>query len=125
MSNLGPQFATKDWNPFLAAYNLIDKLAQRDNSQYRSSMAMIAAQNRLRETAANPEEKPVTPTPTYKPVAQHEEPQMTSATVQPIKTMQPTAPTATHPITGEKVAKVPVKPRGKKPTAPGTKPKKK
>lgn len=33
--------------------------------------------------------------------------------------------TATHPITGAKVPRVPVKPRGKKPTPPGTKPKKK
>jgi hypothetical protein len=33
--------------------------------------------------------------------------------------------TATHPITGAKVPRVPVKPQGKKPTSPGTKPKKK
>lgn len=114
MSNLGPQFTTKDWNPFLAASNLLDRLATQNKAQYQQRMAALAAQAR--------NEKAKSKKPVKKSVTQPEEPQMTTATtVAPATSID----TAIHPTTGMRVPRVPVKPKGAKPTPPGTKPKKK
>jgi hypothetical protein len=127
MNNLGPQFATKDWNPFLAASNLLDKVASRNSSEYR---AAFAAQNRMRNTADAPKQSSTvrtTPTPanTGAPYPGYR----TQGPINPSTTGAPVPgtsknKTATHPTTGAQVPRVPVKPRGKRPTAPGTRPKK-
>lgn len=101
MTNLSSMFANV--NPGAAAVGAIDKAAglakmhakYKYQSAYRE--AMMAHQAHHNNLPTKSEEQPVT---------------------------KPT-PMATHPITGEQTPKVPVKPRGKKPTASGTRPKKK
>lgn len=141
MSNLGPQFATKDWNPFLAASTLVDKLADRGNSQYRTQMAMMAAQNRMRDTAPTTEDLPPKPTKFFKPPAtvrstptpantgapvpgyrqrgSNITPQSTGA---PMPKTNANATTSTGKITPKHTSAYPKKIKG---TAPGTRPKKK
>lgn len=142
MNNLGPQFATKDWNPFLSASNLLDKLADRGNSQYRTQMAMMAAQNRMRDTAPTTDGLPPKPTPVptntelpatvrntptpgttgapvpgYRQRGKYITPQSTGAPMP-----KTNATTSTGKITPKHTSAYPKKIKG---TAPGTRPKKK
>jgi hypothetical protein len=144
MSNLGPQFATKDWNPFLAASNLLDQLADKGNSQYRTTMAMLSAQNRMRNTASTADGLPPKPTPVpkntelpatvrttptpvstgapqpgYRQRGKYITPQSTGA---PMPKTNATTKTSTGNITPKHTSAYPKKIKG---TAPGTRPKKK
>ena len=112
MSNV--QFQSKDWNPFLAAGNLIDKFTPKPEKDKHYSNAMVQ-QSHTEQTVLSRQTKP-TPQNTGAP-----NPSTTGAPVP--GTLKNN--TATNPITGAKVPRTPVKPKGAKPTAPGTKPKKK
>jgi hypothetical protein len=124
------QFQTKDWNPFLAAANLLDSFNPKHEEErnkrkrYHYETAM-AHQRHTEQTVLARKEKP-TPANTGAPVPGYLKrgPITPSTTGAPVPgTLQKN--TATHPITGEKVPRTPVKPKGAKPTAPGTRPKKK
>jgi hypothetical protein len=104
MSNV--QFQSKDWNPFTAAAGLLDKLVPDPEKEKHYSNAM-ANQSHTEQTVLARQTKP-TPLPTGAPVP---------------GTLKKS--TAINPITGANVPRVPVKPKGAKPTAPGTRPKKK
>lgn len=125
MSNLsGVQFQSKDWNPFTAAAGLIDKLIPEPEKDKHYSNAMVQ-QSHTEQTSLVKQEKP-TPASTGAPVPGYRKrgPITPSTTGAPVPgTLKNN--TATHPITGAKVPRVPVKPKGAKPTAPGTRPKKK
>jgi hypothetical protein len=125
MSNLsGVQFQSKDWNPFTAAAGLIDKFIPEPEKEKNYSNAMVQ-QSHTEQTSLTRSEKP-TPANTGAPVPGYRKrgPITPSTTGAPVPgTLKNN--TATHPITGAKVPRVPVKPKGAKPTAPGTRPKKK
>ena len=125
MSNLsGVQFQSKDWNPFTAAAGLIDRFTPQPDKDKHYSNAMVQ-QNYTQKTSLTKSTKPTpantgAPTPGYLKRG----PINPSTTGAPVPgTLQKN--TATHPITGAKVPRTPVKPKGAKPTAPGTRPKKK
>jgi hypothetical protein len=124
------QFQTKDWNPFTAAAGLLDQFLPKPekektvNRQRHYDTAM-AHQRHTEQTVLTRKEKP-TPANTGAPVPGYRKrgPINPSTTGAPVPgTLKKN--TATHPITGEKVPRTPVKPKGAKPTAPGTRPKKK
>jgi len=122
MSNV--QFQSKDWNPFTAAAGLIDRFMPDPEKEKHYSNAMIQ-QSHTEQTVLARQTKP-TPQNTGAPMPGYRKrgainPSTTGAPVP--GTLQKN--TATHPITGEKVPPVPVKSKGAKPTAPGTRPKKK
>ena len=125
MSNLnGVQFQSKDWNPFTAAAGLIDKLMPEPEKEKSYSNAMVQ-QSHTEQTTLTKQTKP-TPASTGAPMPGYRKrgPITPSTTGAPVPgTLKNN--TATHPITGEKVPRTPVKPKGAKPTAPGTRPKKK
>ena len=132
MSNLsGAQFAVKDWNPFLAASNALGTINAYENIHHKRALQMAA----YNQTATQPSsEKPTTISKRTKPTPQNTGAPYPGYRVQgPITPATTGAPmpgtlktkTSTHPITGEAVAPVPVKRKGAKPTAPGTRPKKK
>jgi hypothetical protein len=128
MSNLsGVQFQSKDWNPFVGASNLLDKfaanLSDKDSKSHYSN-AMVQ-QNHTEQTSLSKSTKP-TPGNTGAPVPGY----LKRGPINPSTTGAPVPGTlknntATNPITGAKVPRVPVKSKGAKPTAPGTRPKKK
>jgi hypothetical protein len=124
------QFQAKDWNPFLAAANLLDSFNPKHEEErnkrkrYHYETAM-AHQRHTEQTVLTRKEKP-TPANTGAPIPGH----LKRGPINPSTTGAPVPGTlknntATHPITGEKVPRTPVKPKGAKPTAPGTRPKKK
>lgn len=122
MSNV--QFESKDWNPFVAAAGLIDKFMPDSEKQKHYSNAM-AQQSHTEQTVLARQTKP-TPANTGAPVPGYRK----RGAINPSTTGAPVPGTlknntATHPITGAKVPRTPVKPKGAKPTAPGTRPKKK
>lgn len=125
MSNLsGVQFQSKDWNPFLAAGNLLDKFTPKPDKDKHYSNAMV--QQSHTEQTSLPRQSIPTPANTGAPVPGYLKrgPINPSTTGAPVPgTLQKN--TATHPMTGAKVPSVPVKRKGANPTAPGTKPKKK
>ena len=125
MSNLsGVQFQSKDWNPFTAAAGLIDKLMPEPEKEKSYSNAMVQ-QSHTEQTTLTKQEKP-TPASTGAPMPGYRKrgPITPSTTGAPVPgTLKNN--TAIHPITGAKVPRTPVKPKGAKPTAPGTRPKKK
>jgi hypothetical protein len=107
MSNLGQQFSGGP-NPGVVAIGAVNSGLNFLEHRQRVSLAnqvykeALAAHQAHYDSINNPtteEEQPMTPT-------------------------KPT-PTSTHPITGETVPTVPVKRSKNKPTAPGTKPKRK
>jgi len=124
MSNV--QFQSRDWNPFVAASNLIDSLipeAEKDKDKHYSNA--MAHQSHTEQTVLARQTKP-TPQSTGAPMPGYRKrgPITPSTTGAPVPgTLKKN--TATHPITGAKVPRVPVKSKGAKPTAPGTRPKKK
>ena len=124
MSNLGPQFATKDWNPFLAASNLLDKAANTN----RQNSYMFAAQNRLRETASTDTGAPAkvreTPTPenTGAPIPGQRQ-RGSNITPQSTGAPMPKTTTPSGRIPAKSTKRFPK--MDKKQTAPGTRPKKK
>ena len=132
MTNLGPQFQTKDWNPFLGASHLLNE-ATAYSKYYSRAMAQQRVHNQNVQNHVNPQQ-PAQPTQSTQ---QLPTPENTGAPTPgylkrgPINPSTTGAPvpgtlknnTATHPITGAKVPRTPVKPKGAKPTAPGTKPK--
>jgi hypothetical protein len=125
MSNV--QFQSKDWHPFVGASNLLDKfaanLSDKDSKSHYSN-AMVQ-QSHTEQTVLARQTKP-TPQSTGAPMPGYRKrgPINPSTTGAPVPgTLQKN--TATHPITGAKVPRTPVKPKGAKPTAPGTRPKKK
>ena len=131
MSNLGPQFAVKDWNPFAAAAQMVGSITALENLQHKRALMQIAAHNKpiqptqQRSTTITKQEKP-TPQNTGAPIPGYrvQGPISPSTTGAPVPgTLKNN--TSTHPITGAKVPRTPVKPKGAKPTAPGTRPKKK
>lgn len=95
----------------------------REKQLLEDTLAMHAAHEQALKV--QPQEK-ITPDSTGAPVPKKFQrtiptPKSTGAPMPgTLKTM-----TAIHPITGAAVPRTPVKPKGKKPTAPGTKPKKK
>jgi hypothetical protein len=122
------QFQTKDWNPFSAAANLLDSLTSKPETETRRARhydTAMAHQRHTEQTVLTRKEKP-TPSNTGAPVPGYRK----RGLINPSTTGAPVPGTlknntATHPITGEKVPRTPVKPKGAKPTAPGTRPKKK
>lgn len=126
MSNLsGVQFPSKDWNPFVAAGNFIDSILPKDKESDKHYSNSMVQQSHTEQTALTRHDKP-TPANTGAPVPGYRKrgPINPSTTGAPVPGTLKTQ-TATHPITGAKVPRVPVKPKGAKPTAPGTRPKKK
>lgn len=122
MSNV--QFQSKDWNPFVAAAGLIDKFMPDSEKEKHYSNAM-AQQSHTEQTVLARQTKP-TPANTGAPMPGYRK----RGAINPSTTGAPVPGTlknntATHPITGAKVPRTPVKPKGAKPTAPGTRPKKK
>lgn len=131
MSNLGPQFQVKDWNPFAAAAGMIANVSLIENMQHRKALTQLAAHNKpiqpteQRSTTITEREKP-TPQNTGAPQPGYRK----RGPVNPSTTGAPMPgslqkKTATHPITGASVPPVPLKRKGANPTAPGTRPKKK
>ena len=130
MSNLGPQFQVQDWNPFAATAGVIANVSLIENMQHKRALMQLAAHNKAanidqQQTTTVTREKPTpantgAPTPGYRKRG----PINPATTGAPMPGTLKTN-TATHPITGGKVPSVPVKPKGAKPTAPGTRPKKK
>jgi hypothetical protein len=122
MSNV--QFQSKDWNPFVAAAGLIDKFMPEPEKEKHYSNAMVQ-QRHTEQTVLARKTKP-TPANTGAPVPGYRK----RGAINPSTTGAPVpgtlkSSTATNPITGAKVPRVPVKSKGAKPTAPGTRPKKK
>jgi hypothetical protein len=122
MSNV--QFQSKDWNPFTAAAGLIDRLVPDPEKEKHYSNAMVQ-QSHTEQTVLARQTKP-TPSNTGAPMPGYRK----RGAINPSTTGAPVPGTlkkntATHPITGAKVPRVPVKSKGAKPTAPGTRPKKK
>lgn len=116
-------------NPFAVAQQWMANQYEKGLREYHHAHQQRVLEDALAmHEAHNVVQKQTTPTPatTGAPIPgyrtrQTPTPQSTGAPMPgTLKTM-----TATHPITGQRVPKTPVKPRGKKPTAPGTKPKKK
>jgi hypothetical protein len=122
------QFQTKDWNPFSAAANLLDSLTPKPEKETRRAKhydTAMAHQRYTQQTTLARKEKP-TPANTGAPVPGYRK----RGAINPSTTGAPVPGTlknntATNPITGAKVPRVPVKSKGAKPTAPGTRPKKK
>jgi hypothetical protein len=122
------QFQTKDWNPFSAAANLLDSLTSKPEKETRRPRhydTAMAHQRHTEQTVLTRKEKP-TPANTGAPVPGYRK----RGLINPSTTGAPVPGTlknntATNPITGAAVPRVPVKPKGAKPTAPGTRPKKK
>jgi hypothetical protein len=122
------QFQTKDWNPFSAAANLLDSLTPKPEKETRRAKhydTAMAHQRYTQQTTLARQTKP-TPANTGAPVPGYRK----RGAINPSTTGAPVPgtlknSTATHPITGAKVPRTPVKPKGAKPTAPGTRPKKK
>jgi hypothetical protein len=122
------QFQTKDWNPFSAAANLLDSLTPKPEKETRIPKhydTAMAHQRYTQQTTLARKEKP-TPANTGAPVPGYRK----RGAINPSTTGAPVPGTlknntATNPITGAKVPRVPVKSKGAKPTAPGTRPKKK
>ena len=117
-------FQSKDLNPFLASGNLIDKFTPKPEKDKHYSNAMVQ-QSHTEQTVLSRQTKP-TPQNTGAPMPGYRK----RGAINPSTTGAPVPGTlknntATHPITGAKVPRTPVKPKGAKPTAPGTKPKKK
>ena len=128
MTNLGPQFQTKDWNPFLGASHLLNE-ATAYSKYYSRAMAQhrvhnqnvqdhLDSQQPTQRQLPTPENTGA-PTPGHLRHRSNITPQSTGAPVP--GTLKNN--TAIHPITGAQVQKVPTKNKGAKPTAPGTKPK--
>jgi hypothetical protein len=122
MSNV--QFQSKDWNPFTAAAGLIDRFMPDPEKEKHYSNAMVQ-QSHTEQTVLARQTKP-TPQNTGAPMPGYRK----RGAINPSTTGAPVPGTlknntATHPITGAKVPRVPVKSKGAKPTAPGTRPKKK
>jgi hypothetical protein len=91
------------FNPEFASSMVGQVQARNHRQNFEESYAKAKAQTPAKVKAQKP--------PKYKPVKLSEENQMEQATA--------VAPEPSQPV----VNKVPVKPKGKKPTAPGTKPK--
>jgi hypothetical protein len=130
MSNLGPQFEVQDWNPFAAAASMIGNVSLVENIQHKRALMQLAAHNKAAniDPQQSTTEKRQLPTPrsTGAPTPGYRK----RGAVNPSTTGAPMPgtlknKTAIHPITGESVTPVPVKPKGANPTAPGTRPKKK
>jgi hypothetical protein len=129
MSNLSTvQFSAKDWNPFLGAANFIDSLRPKEDEKDKNKSKETSQESHTEETSSTERETP-TPENTGAPTPKNRgsrvrqqgpiNPSTTGAPMpRPLKSK-----TATHPITGAKVPRVPTKPRIAKPTAPGTRPK--
>jgi hypothetical protein len=123
MSDLA--IADTSWNPFVWAASALPGAKRED---HRDASRHDKYAKKVQETATMMQTvHRATPTPenTGAPVPGYLKrgPINPSTTGAPVPGTLKTQ-TAIHPITGEKVTPVPVKPRGKKPTAPGTKPKK-
>ena len=132
MSNLsGVQFQSKDWNPFVGAANMIDKLIpkSKDKTEYKGYSQATDMQSHTETTTLKQQTKPTkqekpTPSNTGAPYPGYRKqgPITPATTGAPMPGTLKTK-TSTHPITGEKVTPMPVKRKGAKPTAPGTRPK--
>ena len=129
MTNLGPQFQTKDWNPFLGASHLLNE-ATAYSKYYSRAMAQQRVHNQNVQDHVNSQQpaqsKQQLPTPetTGAPTPGY----LKRGPINPSTTGAPVPGTlknntAINPITGAKVPRVPTKKKGAKPTAPGTKPK--
>lgn len=120
MSNLGPQFQVKDWNPFAAAAGMIANVSLIENMQHRKALTQLAAHNKPIQPT---EQRSTTITEREKPT-----PQNTGAPQPGYRKRGPVNPSTTGaPMPGKSTTNsspsVPVKPKGAKPTAPGTRPK--
>lgn len=130
-ANLGPQFQVKDWNPFVGASHMLDKLKTMgsDYNKYQQKVEKSKQKTdttNVRYKQAQTLQKHTIPTPSntgapipgYR-VRQTPTPQTTGA---PMPGELATK-TAIHPITGARVHRTPVKRSNYKQTPPGTKPK--
>lgn len=108
MTNLGPQFQTKDWNPFLGASHLLNE-ATAYSKYYSRAMAQHRVHNQNVQDHVN-SQQPAPPT-------QPEEHKMTPYQ-QEAKAERRAKSESTFKSTG-----ITPKNKGAKPTAPGTKPK--
>ena len=122
------QFQTKDWNPFTAAAGLLDELMpkpekERKVNRQRHYDTAMAHQRHTEQTVLARKEKP-TPANTGAPVPGYRKrgPINPSTTGAPVPGTLKTK-TSTNPMTGAASTPVPVKRKGAKPTAPGTRPK--
>jgi hypothetical protein len=124
------QFKTAEgWNPFTALGNTVAGAAGGIAGAADRKANKEREQESEHEPEGHTEEARTTPTPAntgapipgYRKRGSNITPQSTGAPVP--GTLKNN--TATHPITGAKVPRVPTKSKGKKPTAPGTRPKKK
>ena len=118
-------------NPFYALSRAIGTQYAKGARQSRNMIMQqhlenaIVQQIHTEKTALKRQDKP-TPASTGAPIPGYRKrgPITPSTTGAPVPgTLKNN--TATHPITGAKVPRTPVKPKGAKPTAPGTRPKKK
>jgi hypothetical protein len=108
MTNLGPQFQTKDWNPFLAASNALNT-ATSYGDYYERALAQAIVHNKNVQNHVN-SQQPAQP-------IQPEENKMTPYQ-QEAKSERREKSESTFNTTG-----ITRKNKGAKPTAPGTKPK--
>jgi hypothetical protein len=127
MSNLGPQFSVKDWNPFAAASSTLSTINVLENVHHKRALTQLAAhyKNANIGQQSTTEQRP-TPTPanTGAPTPGY----LKRGPINPSTTGAPvpgtlTTKTSTNPMTGAASTPVPVKRKGAKPTAPGTRPK--
>lgn len=134
MSSLSPQQFPAGPNPFLLLVGGIDKgLSMLDENRRRKIKTAYLAS---RQRSGIYDEAMTAHKAHYKTIST---PEYTNAPVPGYRVQKPITPestgapmpgelakkTAIHPITGARVPRTPVKPRGKKPTPPGTKPKRK
>jgi len=116
-------------NPFLSASQFIANQYQRHLDNYKSDIKEQHLYNALAMHQVHTGDmlKRMTPTPanTGAPIPGYRVrgPVNPSTTGAPMPGTLKTK-TAIHPITGSRVPPVPTKPKGAKPTAPGTRPKK-
>jgi hypothetical protein len=139
MSNLSTvQFTNKDWNPFVGAANFIDKLRPDEKDKDKQYSRGVDKESHTEQESSTEHETPAlenteaptaigtpaTKRRTQGPQVRKQGPINPSTTGAPMP-RPPKNKSAIHPITGAQVPRVPMKPRGAKPTAPGTRPKKK
>ena len=126
MSKITTEYGTSSWNPAETFGKALDMgLNARNRMQYfKEAHAAARNEEHEQETPATVRETP-TPANTGAPVPGHRQ---RGSNITPESTGAPMPGTlkkntATHPITGNLVPAVPVKRKGAKPTAPGTRPK--
>ncbi|CAB4179495.1 hypothetical protein UFOVP1033_142 [uncultured Caudovirales phage] len=121
MTNLGPQFQTKDWNPFIGASNALNT-ATVYGDYYKRALAQSIVHNKNVQNHVNsqqPQRQRPTPENTGAPTPGY----LKRGAINPSTTGAPMPGTLKNNASTKSTPSVPVKPKGAKPTAPGTRPK--